>query len=193
MRPVVFSSAHAGPNGGDSAAAAAGSGSGGIFSTPLSLSDLTLGDREKALRLLYAKIMHVPSGLTLALPPHSFDISLAPGEQATLLQNQGRPPLLSLPPTPPLRTPGLAAGAASTSATAAAAALPSSPPVPQLMAGGDTAPAAAAASSPAVDAPASSYDDTFLTNFRADDADDDDDGGGGDEWDARDEGVEDVD
>lgn len=50
------------------------------------------------------------------------------------------------------------------------------------MAGGD-------AGSSAVDAPSSSYDDTFLTNFRADDGDDD-----GDEWDEReDEGVENVD
>jgi len=54
------------------------------------------------------------------------------------------------------------------------------------MAGGD-------AGSSAVDAPSSSYDDTFLTNFRAD-SDDDGDANDGGEWDERDdEGVENVD
>ena len=174
------------PSSSSAAAAAAGaapSSSSGIFSSPLALGDLTLTDREKVLRLLYAKISHVPSGLTFVMPPHSFSIdtnaaaaaAAAAGTATTHTESRSKhrgiasppPPLLSLPATPPpqpqpqqqQQRPGATASSPSSS-------------LPQLMPASSQC-ASAAAPLPSADPATVSYDDTFLTNFRADEGEED--------------------
>ena len=131
-----------------------GSGSGAIFDKPMELSDLTLEDREKVLRLLYAKISHIPSGLTVQLPSHSFDIQL-----------QSNVPTANATTSLPLLQSGI------TTATASNTANTSGPsPPPQLM------PGSVPSTAPVQPLPTMEYDMTFLTNMDADeDGDDDDD------------------
>ena len=130
-----------------------------------SISDLTLSDRSKLLRLLYAKIAHIPSGLTMRMPEHSFSLAITGGEQqAAGAAATAAQPMLSLPATPalpavvgrsesvglPQLLPASSAASAANSSRAAAAAAPSS----------------------SFDASGPSYDNTFLTNARPEDDDD---------------------
>lgn len=49
----------------------------------LDIADLTLEDREKVLRLLYAKISNTNTGITTKLPAHSFQIKIQNAKNQT--------------------------------------------------------------------------------------------------------------
>jgi uncharacterized protein YdcH (DUF465 family) len=145
-----------------------GGGQGVYASTPIALTDLTLSEREKVLRLLYAKMTHIPSGITVTLPPHSFatdDIEQTTAAATAQLQNTQTTqipfiPLLALPDTPirPISAatsiiPQLTAPSVPESASSSVRAVPSST-IQQPFEG-------------------ASYDSTFLTNFGGDEAEED--------------------
>lgn len=118
-----------------------------VFTNPnaLDLGDLTLEDREKVLRLLYAKIAHIPSGITVTLPQHSFDIAVAGANV------EGRQQGLQSPFIPMLQMPSTESQPARRSLPASAG--PSDPP--QLLAGDQDGVGGGAASS---------SDETFITS-----------------------------
>lgn len=135
----------------------------------LAMGDLTLDEREKVLRLLYAKISHIPSSITMTLPAHSFDIQLANATPPDRLQQAHT----TMPASNALSQAQSRALTPSTNAPIAGA----------LSAGVDShamlmPPESQQQQQQQPDAPAapSSYDHdmTFLTNMQPDDDDDDD-------------------
>lgn len=75
-------------------------------------SEMTLEERERVLRLLFAKISSATSAHATQMPTHSFDIQLDGGAAAAAASSSqpssrpvsggGQPPRALLPPLPPL-------------------------------------------------------------------------------------------